>query len=415
MRLNYLLAGVFLLGGCMGAKRFESPSYVPSSQAYGKLLPLRVAIAYPEEGIGAPNRDEDIGPVWNSSCAQGHTYISPRLDISRGLLDELRAAGAFKVLHWAPESLDDYDLIVRLKIVSAGKRFESDICPMILGPTQWELVVTDQRGNELERRKLTMAKVHLLARSVVARYRKDQQKFLGEAVRPILAAAESVAGGADDIDGARSIAYVDKRDPELKRMREQLAQESRQEPRLAHDYLLRLGALESARIIEGKTTEAHQRLNDEAWAKIQEQSRRELKEYGENVNRMLAEQFALLLDGIVNAGLKAGSIRGLMPPELQRAAALAHGDLARRVETPSGAQDMIGALSEKLLPGKSARLVNDAAFGIELAQSLKGVLDATSRASAASAAGCGKDDDCKGDRICVNSECADPPARKSSE
>ena len=57
MRSNYLLAGVFLLGGCMSAKHFESPFYVPSSQAYGKLLPLRVAIAYPEEGIGAPNRD----------------------------------------------------------------------------------------------------------------------------------------------------------------------------------------------------------------------------------------------------------------------------------------------------------------------------------------------------------------------
>jgi hypothetical protein len=95
-----ILAALILLFGC-GAAHYSYPLYTPKSLPYGKVFPLRVAIPYPEEGTTAPNRDADIEPIVTSRCPQA-TYISPRLEISRGLLEELRATEAFRVIHWAP-------------------------------------------------------------------------------------------------------------------------------------------------------------------------------------------------------------------------------------------------------------------------------------------------------------------------
>lgn len=370
MRRYTLLIGLSLLAGC-GAAHYAYPPYEPKAQPYGGVLPLRVAIEYPEEGRSAPERDEDLEPIVTSRCAELPTYISPRLEISRGFLDELRATRAFQVLHWAPESLDDYDMVVRMKLVSGGKLFKSDTCPAMLGPSQWDLVVTDQRGRELERRALTLAKTKLFARSPAAEFRKDEQAFLAGAVKAVLIAAERLAPGAADLEADRRLYSFEKRDPGLMALRERVAASNGADPLLEREYLLRVGTLESARVVEEKIIGAHQALNDKAWTDIQEQSRVQLRELGENVNRMLAEKLNILLDGIVGA---SSILPGLMPAELQRAAALARGDIATLVGTPDGAQKLLGPVPKNLLPGKTARLLSDVAFAAELAKTLEGPL-----------------------------------------
>jgi hypothetical protein len=407
-----LCAIAFVCSGCLRPENFESPDYVASSQPSSKTYPLRVAVAYPDEGLSAPNRDEDIQPIISASCAQGHTYISPRLDISRGLIDELRATKAFEAAHWAPESLDDYDLVVRLKIVDGGERFKSDTCPMLLGPFKWELVVADQKGAELHRSVLTQAKVDLYARGVVQQYRKDEKVFLAQALQPILEAADKMAAAAPDARAARILAYVDKRAPELQAVREKLA--SGEDPALERSYLQQLAALESARIVEEKAIESHQALDDKAWIDLQEQSRQELKAYGENVRQMIRDNFLMLFSDIANAGVQVGMAHG-KPEALLKARTDARGDLAKRFEAPDGVQGLLGALPKGLLPGKSKQLIADTAFGVDLANKLRKSLTASDSDQDAGAAGgqtgCDKDTDCKGDRICIDRVCTAPAGK----
>ncbi|MFA6091967.1 MAG: hypothetical protein WCU88_05025 [Elusimicrobiota bacterium] len=411
-----LLAGLSLLTGC-NAAHFEYPLYKPGAKAHGKALPIRVAIAYPEEGRSAPNRDADIEPIVSSQCGELPTYISPRLEISRGLLEELRASGAFEAVHWAPESSDGYDLVAAMKLLDGGKRFESDRCPAMLGPWSWELVVADQSGRELERLRLTMPKTKLFSWSPVEKFRKDEQVFMAKAAAPILAAAERLAAGTPDIAAARSIACVDKRDPGLKALRERIAAAPGADPGLEREYLLRLGAVESARLLEEKTIEAHQALDDRAWSDIQEQLGRQLKDLGDSVRRTLAQSFSLLFDGI--SGMQ--SLGALRSPLLESAAAAARGDMARLVSSPGGAQTLLGSIPKDLLPGKLKRLSEDAAFGVELSNKLQGVLLSPVPGAApaqvlpapAEPGGCSKDTDCKGERICVRRECVDPSLRQS--
>ena len=404
-RIPFLFA-LSLLAGC-GAAHYAYPPYETKAQPYGKVLSLRLAIAYPEEGRGFPARDEDLEPIVTSRCAELPTYISPRLEISRGLLEELRATRAFRVLHWAPESSDDYDLVVRMKLVSGGKLFKSDTCPAMLGPSKWDLVVTDQRGRELERRSLTLAKTKLLARSPAAEFRKDEQAFLAEAVKLVLAAADSMAAAAANLESERRLHVFYTRDPALRLLREKVSAAHGADPLLEREYLLRIGALESARVVEEKTIIAHQALNDKAWADIQDQFRVELRELGENVSRMLAEKLSILLDGIAGA---SGLLPGVAPVELRRAAALARGGMAARVQTPDRARTLKGALPRDLMPGNSLRIPIDAEFAAELARIIRGPLRApVPGAEAALEAGCMKDTDCKGERICVARECLDAP------
>jgi hypothetical protein len=363
MRTTSLLAGLAFLCGC-GASHYSYPLYTPASPPFGKVLPVRAAIPYPEEGMSAPNRDADIEPIVTASCPQS-TYISPRLEVSRGLLDELRATGAFRVLDWAPESTDNYDLIVRLKLVSGGKPYASKKCPLLMGPFVWDVVVTDQRGGELDRRRLTQAKIKVFAGSPVVEYRKDERALLEKMVPPILVAAQWVAARSD-LESARAVNFVDKRDPELKGLRAEIA--SAGNPALEKKYLLKLAAVESSRAVEEKTTEEHQKLNDEAWTAVQERAGKELREVGEQAQKAIAQSFQMLLGGIAGAGM----IPGVMPSALRQAASLAQGTFAQSVSTPSGAQSFLGGVPSVLLPGKASRFLTDAQFGLELVQSLSG-------------------------------------------
>ena len=410
MRLSFvsLVLGLATLTAC-GPAHYEYPPYSPQSQAYGKSFPMRVAIAYPEEGRSAPDRDEDLEPIITSRCKELPTYISPRMEISRGLLDELRATQSFQTVDWSPESLDDYDLVIRMKFISGGKRFESETCPAMLGPFLWELRILDQRGNEHLRQQLVLAKVKIYAKSPVAEFRKDEGVFLKEAVRQILQTTESMYAGMPDINGTRAITYVEKKDPELKAMRSQITANT-DDKQLDRAYLMRIGVLEAERMTADKTTQALQQIYDQAWVDVQEQSRRQLKELGESVNQMLAQNLGLLLDS-VNAAYKLnpGVSR---PPKILRAISGARGEIMQSVSTPDGTQKLLGTLSKSLLPGHLRKLAADTGFNDELGRQLQTVFQNDSNSSPPPAAeqiiGCNKDTDCKGNRICVKRECVNP-------
>jgi len=222
LKYVFFFVSLALLAGC-GAEHYEYPLYQPRSQVYGKMLPLRVAIPYPEEGLSAPDRDEDLEGVIKSSCHETPTYISQRLEISRGLLD------------------------------------------------------------------------------------------------------------------------------------------------------------------------------------VQLALRGELKQLGEDVSRMLAQN----LDMLATVGRAAG----VRPPRVMEVIAGARGEAARSVAEPDGVRKPVDGISKRLLPGDLRKLAAESGVNEELAGRLRSALQGDSAAPGAvqeGLAGCGKDTDCKGDRICVKGECISP-------
>lgn len=390
-----LLTSLTLLAGCAG--HYDYPLYQARSRAYGKTLPLRVAIPYPDEALAAPDRDADLEAFIAANCGQAPTYISPRLEISRGLLDELRATRAFEALHWSPDSLDDYDLVAKLKILSGGKRFESDACPALLGPFRWELALYDQRGAPLLRREFTLAAVKIYARSPAAEFRKDEAVFLGEMTGAILGAAEELARKVPDTGDARAVAYMEKRAPELRKLGAGAAADKQ----LGRAYLMRVGLLEAGRLAEARSAEALQPVYDQAWLDVQLAVRGELKQLGENANRVLVESLTQL-GGVARAA-------GIRPPKVLTAITGARAEAARSVAGPDGARKLVDGISKKLLPGDLRKLAAEAGVNEELAARLRAALQGEPAAADGERfAGCGKDTDCKGDRICVRGECVSP-------
>ncbi len=392
-----ILLNLFLLAGCVG--HYEYPLYQVRSQAYGRTLPLRVAIPYPEEGLRAPDRDQDLEPLINANCHELPTYISQRLEISRGLLEELRATRAFTTVQWSPESLDDYDLVVKLKILSGGKRYSSETCPALLGPYRWELSLADQRGALLLRKEFELAEVKLYSASPAAEFRKNEGVFLGEITGLILKAAEELALKAPDIANARAVIYMEKKAPELKKLGEDAAADRQ----LGRSYLVRVSLLEAGRLAEARSTEALQPVYDQAWLDVQLALRGELKQLGEDVNIMLTENLATLVS--------VGRVVGVRPPRIMNVLAEVRGETARSIDGPDGARKLVDGISKKLMPGDLRKLAAEAGVNEELAARLRTALQVDSAASETGAvSGCGKDTDCKGDRICVKGECVNSAA-----
>lgn len=393
-----LLISLALLTGC-GAAHYEYPPYQPLTQAYGRALPLRVAIPYPEEGLAAPDRDEDLETVINSSCHELPTYISQRLEISRALLDELRASRAFAAVHWSPESLDDYDLVVKLKILSGGKRFVSSTCPALLGPYRWELTLLDQRGTLLHRQEFELAGVKLYSVSPAAEFRKDEAVFLGGITGAVLNTAEELSRKVPDMADARAVSYMEKRDPGLKKQGERAAADKQ----LGRDYLMRVGLLEAGRLGEDRGTEALQPVYDQAWLDVQLALRGELKQLGEDVSRRLTQNLEMLVT--------LGRAAGVRPPRILEVLTGARGETARSVTGPDGARKLVDGISKRLLPGDLRKLAAESGVNEELAGRLRTALKGDAAAPGAlqeGFAGCGRDTDCKGDRICVKGECVSP-------
>ncbi len=355
---------VFILG--CGSAHYEYPPYQPGSLACAKTFPLRVAIPYPEEGLVSPNRDEDLEPIINSRCHATPTYISQRLEISRGLLDELRSTRAFQAVHWVPESLDDYDLVVRMKLLSGGKRFESETCPALLGPYTWELSLFDQRGNLLLRREMVLAAVKIYSRRPVAEFRKDEAVFLMKITGLILEISERITGNNSDIAGARALTYMEKKDPELKKLRDQ-AVSAAGNKKLGNAYIVRVSRLEAKRLTENRTTEALQLIYDQVWLDIQEEFRRELQALGESVNRMLLENLDLLTSGI-DMYHHIGRIR---PARIVDAVSKVRNEMTRSVTAPDGTRALVDKIPESILPGKFRKLAMEAGINEQLSREVR--------------------------------------------
>jgi hypothetical protein len=402
--------------GCgIGAAHYSYPLYTPQSKQYSQKWPLRVAVAYPEEGRKAPNRDVDLEPIITSRCKETPTYISPRLDISRGLLEELRATGTFQTVHWAPQTFDDYDLIIRMKLLDGGKRFESERCPALLGPWLWELVVTDQTGKELDRRTLTQGEINIMSSSPVANYREHEASFLLEAIKPVMSSAKKLMREYPDIEGRRTQIFIDRRAPELESLRMRLASSSQRVLEMGQKYLTKLASVEAIRQAEEAATEAHQKFNDKAWSDIQAQAGKELKALGEEVRQEITDSFTMLFSGLTDVS----SLQGSSPQELLRSIASAKMETAQRVEAPSGLRSLLSSLPQGFLPKGAERVLADVNRTSEIVQSVQKTLqvpasDVSSLSPAINSiqAGCGKDTDCKGERICVNHECTEPKQGK---
>jgi hypothetical protein len=431
-----ICAGAAVFWGCAAA--FEYPPYTPISRPTGRTMPLRVAIAYPDEGRSAPDRDEDLEPIITTQCVQAPTYISPRLEISRCLLDELRATQAFRVVDWVPESPVNYDVVVHLLLCSSGERSESEKCPMALGPWEWEITVTAQDGVELGRQRLTLEKFSLYSVSVYTDFRKKQQVFLAGAVTLVLAAADRVARGEADIEAYRMVTYDDAHDPDLKGIRARLLAatlDPSERQALEWDYLLRAAMLESLRVVEDQRIAAVQPQKDRAWAEMQQRYRMELEQVGVDTRAALQNSLSGALNGALN-GVAAASNNSILTavatmPGLQGAAGGSNDAVAKLVDAPGG-MDTLLAPAVRLQgreSGASLQLPSDPEFRARLLQRLQilgRIPDPTGDPSGPwmneyrrlvagvvlpgdtpglAFAGCGKDTDCKGDRLCVKGEC----------
>lgn len=375
------------------AGHMSYPLYEPQARPYGAVLPLRAAIPYPEEALQAPNRDQDLEPLINSQCAELPTYISPRLEAGRGLLAELRATGAFSALHWTPPALDDYDLVIKLKILSAGERFESPTCPGMLGPFRWELKLEDQRGAELFRREYELAKVRIYSSSPVANFRKDQAVFFGAMTADILGVAAELARRSPEIADERAVVYAEKKSPGIKAMADRAAADSR----LGRDYLARVVLLEAGRQAEERSAEALQPLYDKAWLDVQLALREDLKRLGEKVKADLLESVSSLVS--------VGRAMGIKPPKVLAVLTESRAETARQAAQPDAARKLVDGISKKLLPHDLRRVAAEAGVNEELSAKLRA---AVGMEEPSAAGGCGKDTDCKGDRICVKGACVNP-------
>lgn len=392
IRFAFLVLAGLGLSGCL-AGHMSYPLYEPQSPPYGSVLPLRVAIPYPEEGLQAPNRDQDLEPLINSQCAEIPTYISQRLEAGRGLLAELRATGAFAALHWTPPTLDDYDLVVKMKILSAGERFESPTCPGVLGPFRWELRLLDQRGAELFRREYELAKVRIYSSSPVANFRRDQAAFFGAMTADILRVAAETARRSPGIADERAVAYAEKKSPGLRALADRAAADKR----LGRDYLARVVILEAGRQAEERSAEALQPLYDKAWLDLQLALRADLKQLGEKVKADLLESVSSLVS--------VGRAAGIKPPKVLAVLTETRAETARRAAQPDAAGKLVAGLSKKLLPHDLRRIAAEAGVNEELAAKLRA---AVGMEEPGTPGGCGKDTDCKGDRICVKGACVNP-------
>jgi hypothetical protein len=161
-----------------------------------------------------------------------------------------------------------------------------------------------------------------------------------------------------------------------------------------------VGLLEASRLAEARSAEALQPVYDQAWLDLQLAVRGELKRLGEDANRVLAESLTALGGAARQAGVK--------PPKVLGALASARAETARSVGDPDGAVELFGGLSGKLLPGNLRVLAGEPGVKAELAAGLRAALQGEPASLPAPAAGCGKDTDCKGDRICVRGECVSP-------
>lgn len=392
LRFSLIALAGLGLSGCM-AGHMSYPLYEPQSRPYGAVLPLRAAIPYPDEELQAPNRDQDLEPLINSQCAELPTYISPRLEAGRGLLAELRATGAFSALHWTPPALDDYDLIIKLKILSAGERFESPTCPGMLGPYRWELTLQDQRGAVLFKREYELAKVRIYSAKPVANFRVDQAAFFGAMTADILRVAAETARRSPEIADERAVAYAEKKSPGLK----SLADRAAEDKRLGRDYLAKVMLLEAGRQAEDRSAEALQPLYDKAWLDLQLALRADLKQLGEKVKADLLES--------VSALVSAGRAAGIKPPKVLSVLTETRAETARLAARPDAAGKLVDGISKKLLSHDLRRIAAEAGVNEELAARLRG---AVGMEEPAIAGGCGKDTDCKGDRICVKGACVNP-------
>jgi hypothetical protein len=370
-----LALGATALFGC-GAAHFEYPLYTPRAQPHGTTLPVRVAIAYPDEGRAPGDRDEDLEPIITKQCDATNNYVSPRLENSRCLLDELRATRAFAAVHWSPESLDDYDIVVRLRLISAGPRRGSSNCPSFSGPYDWGVVITDRGGRELGRLAVQLARPNIYAVRVVADFRKKQQDFVAQIVPAVIAAAERVARAHADPAGPRLRDWMDRLDPDLPGMRARLespALPPAQRPPLEQDYLMRVAMLESLRLVEDQKAEAAQQLKDKAWAEVQAESARELKRIGERATAALQEAMGMLVMGMTAMARMPGVAgKARMPAALERATASARADVLKLVDAPDGPEKLLGLALRTKGPSAAslARLPKDDAFRGQLTKRL---------------------------------------------
>lgn len=375
------------------AGHMDYPLYEPQSRPFGAVLPLRAAIPYPDEVLQAPNRDQDLEPLINSQCAELPTYVSPRLEAGRGLLSELRATGAFSALHWTPPTLDDYDLVIKLKILSAGERFEDPNCPSMLGPYRWELTLLDQRGAELFKREYELAKVRIYSSGPVANFRRAQAAFFGAMTADILRVAAETARRSPGIADERAVAYAEKKSPGLGALADRAAADKR----LGRDYLARVVLLEAGRQAEERSAEALQPLYDKAWLDLQLALRADLKQLGEKVKADLLESVSTLASMGRSAGVK--------PPKVLAVLTETRTETARQAAQPDAARKLVDGLSKKLLPHDLRRIAAEAGVSEELAAKLRA---SVGMEEPVPAGGCGKDTDCKGDRICVKGACVNP-------
>ena len=445
-----LCAGVVVFAGCVN---FEYPLYTPISQPTGRTLPLRVAIAYPDEGRSAPNRDEDVEPIITTQCVAFPLYISPRLEISRCLLDELRATQAFQVVDWVPELSANYDVIVHMRILSSGERNPraAKECPRTGGPYQWEIVVTTQQGVELGRQRLTQAMESRYSSSAFSDIRKNQQVLLTEAVTLVLAAADRVARGAADIEGQRMLNYDDAHDPDLKGIRARLSALTLGPPErqaLERDYLMRVAMLESLRVVEDQRIAALQPLKDRAWAEVQQKYRMKLQQLEIKVNATLQDSLQNNLGSMLSvAGVSKNSMLTAVTKisGMQGAAGGAGAEMAKLVAAPGGMEKLLAPAvrAQGRESGARLQLPPDPDFRAQLSHRLQilgrvpdptgdpdgpwmkeyrrlvaGVVlpgDTPGPAPGDAPGGCTQDTDCKGDRICVNRACVDPPMRSDDK
>jgi len=409
LKIGFILFGALTVVGC-SPTYYSYPLYKPQSRPAPQTWPLRVAIAYPEEGRSAPNRDVDLEPIITTQCHETPTYISPRLEISRGLYEELQASGAFQTVHWAPKSLDDYDLIVRTTLLDAGPRKGGERCPAFLGPWTWDLVVTDQKSRELERQTLRHGAVKLWSSSPVKSFRKAEGKFILEAVKPIMRSAETLVREKSDIQDKRTESYLVRRAPELVSMRERIAS-ARKASELEQKYLTKLAAVQATREAEEAVTIEHQKMNEKAWADIQAQAGKELQTLGEEVRQIIANSFLMLFSGLSTAS----ALQNAPPSDLQRTMESVTAKTAQRVEAPGGLQALLNNIPRDLLPGKTEQILSDVTKANEIVRGIQTQLQASlgdtsslAPATQPTELGCAKDTDCKGDRICVNHRCVDP-------
>ena len=72
---TFRLPAIALLTGITACfQNVQVPHYAPKAARYGKALPVRVAVLYPEEALSAPKRDQDVEPTNRAKCVGMPTF-----------------------------------------------------------------------------------------------------------------------------------------------------------------------------------------------------------------------------------------------------------------------------------------------------------------------------------------------------